>query len=380
MIQQSYENVRGVCYTGYMLPQEQIKREFGYAKSININSQRFWTSYEKYLENPEEYLAKIKWYVEYAWSVGISSMPILFNGNMMDPAILEPEFYETGDRYVRDMVGMLKEYPGIIMWDIMNEPSCNDYLRGSEGEEHEARWAKMLVFLKHYCELVREIDPSAVITIGHTFISDVEDNIDFVDVFCFHDYLETRSRVEATSREAERIAEKYHKPYLNSELCCLGRANPYEMALKKCSEHHCGFYVFELMIRGYWADVHGIFYPDGTIRDPSVITAVLGFWRNKSETAIPENANKENYAVQGVQMVKDALTEDTTLFKGKSSSIEEVLEAAEFCANILEGCELVPMQDPPTAKIERIRKSGDLAAARKLAWKLARKLEKTCLL
>jgi hypothetical protein len=46
-----------------------------------------------------------------------------------------------------------------------------------------------------------------------------------------------------------------------------------------------GYYLWELMIvwdgtRG-WGNVHGIFYPDGTIRDPSIPMAVMGIFRNR---------------------------------------------------------------------------------------------------
>ncbi|MEJ2147381.1 MAG: hypothetical protein P8020_19845 [Acidobacteriota bacterium] len=29
------------------------------------------------------------------------------------------------------------------------------------------------------------------------------------------------------------------------------------------------------MIQGYWGEIHGLFYPDGTIRDPATIAAIM---------------------------------------------------------------------------------------------------------
>lgn len=68
----------------------------------------------------------------------------------------------------------------------------------------------------------------------------------------------------------------------------------------------------------------------------------------------------------------------TKVFRAGRKSLDEVLEAAEFCANLLEACELVPMYDPPTARIARIRKAGDEREARKLAYELALLLQEKC--
>ena len=137
-----------------------------------------------------------------------------------------------------------------------------------------------------------KLDPDNPITVGHTFAQDVEPTIDCVDVISFHDYLETRSRITATYEKIVALSEKYNKPYINSELCCLCRSNPYDLALEVCNEYKAGWYVFELMIEGYWSDVHGIVYPDGTIRDPAIVAALFGFYRNNDlSTLVKPNPN-----------------------------------------------------------------------------------------
>ena len=64
-------------------------------------------------------------------------------------------------------------------------------------------------------------------------------------------------------------------------MCCIGRSNPYDMAIQIADEHNVGWYVFDLIISGYWSDIHGLVYPDGTIRDPSSIAAIYGFYRKR---------------------------------------------------------------------------------------------------
>lgn len=375
-----YSHIRGFCYSGgYRVSQEQLKRELGYARSLQLNSTRIWLSEREYRKDPEEFLRKLISFVETAWEAGISTMPILFNGNGLNPGDLEEEYEEYAQAYVKDVVLALRGEPGLLMWDVMNEPSCNDYVMDA-GEARKAHWEKVNAFLRRSCDKVRKYDSVNAVTIGHTYMADVEETVEEVDVFSFHDYLPVRRQVEESYLAAEELSERVKKPFLNSELCCLCRANPYDMALDICREHHTGWYLFELMIDGYWSDVHGIFYPDGTVRDPSIPAAVLGFRRKRDEGMVYPNANKEGYAERGISMVKEALAEKTKVFRAGRKSIDEVLEAAEFCANLLEACELVPMYNPPTARIACIRKAGDEREARKLAYELAMLLQDKCLL
>src|SRR5437667_199112 len=85
-----------------------------------------------------------------------------------------------------------------------------------------------------------------------------------------------RRTPEAVRYDIERArlaGEKVKKPVLNSEIGCVARANPYDLAISEYMDAHVGYYLWELMVvwngRG-WGDVHGIFYPDGTVRDPSI--------------------------------------------------------------------------------------------------------------
>jgi len=379
---QDYSFVRGVCY-GWGGDQATIERDLGYAQRLRINSTRIWLMYRQYWQDPKAFIAKLVNYVRTAHSFGISTMPILWNGNMIDVSILEPGYWPTGEQYVADVVNALKDEPGLIMWDIMNEPSCNDYMLKATPEEKPEREAKMWGFVRHFCAYVRQLDPANAITVGHTWVCDIEPTADVVDVISFHDYLETRQRVENTYLEAERLSAKYGKPLINSELACLCRANPYDMALEICERHHVGWYLFNLMIQGYWNEVHGIVYPDGTVRDPAIIAAIMGFHRNRDlATRVRPNPNKEGHVYQALKLVEEALNDDRRVFQHQKKSTDELLEAAEYCANLLEGCEMVAMVDAPTARIEAWRKQPegerDREAIRAFTYDLAQTLKKYC--
>jgi hypothetical protein len=350
-----------------------------------------------YQRNPEGHIDRLRNYVRIAHSMGISTMPILFIG--INPQMLNHDSWPQREAYVKAVVEALKDEPGLIMWDIVNEPSYNDYYRLASEDEKPQRQAEIREFLAHFTKYVKSIDPVNATTIGHTFAKDLEWCTD-VDVFCFHDYLETRQKVENTYIQAEEISRKYNKPLINSEMCCICRANPYDMALEICERHKIGWYVFELMITGYWSEVHGLVYPDGTVRDPSIIAAIYGWHRNRDlNTSIKENPNREGHVQKAIDQLQAALETASRPGRGgfrarggfgargrelsiTSMDTDAVLEAAEYCANLLEAAQMVPMHEPPTAKIQFWRsqpaEQRDQEAIRKFALELGQTLKKWC--
>ncbi len=377
-----YSFIRGVCHNSRAGTDEYL-REIGYARSIGVNSFRTWLSYRGWQRDRDGFINNIRAFIRTAYENGITVMPIIFNGNGLDPQTLTDEWRASvGDVYVCDLVTELRDEPGLIMWDIMNEPSCNDYIMKCPKEERAVRWELMDQNLRHYCELVKSLDPDGTITIGHTFARDLEPSAAYVDVISVHDYLESEARINKTYADAGAVAEKYKKPLINSELSCIGRANTYEQSIKAARDHHVGFYVFELMIRGYWGDIHGIFYPDGTVRDPSTVTAMMGIYRNYSASRIKPNPNKEGKATEALARLSRAMNDSAEVFRHKKSSSDEILEAAEWIINLLEGAEMVPMYDPPRVRLLRYREmpeeSRDLDEIKDFAYSLAETLRRCC--
>lgn len=325
--------------------------QLDYCEKLNINSHRQFCDYTIYYADPEACIEFYRDTIRKCWARGVSTMQILFSGNTLDPAILEPDWWaEYGDPYVRAMVTALKDEPGLLMWDIMNEPSCNVWMRDS-GENRSDYWAKINTFLEHYCKLVKELDPDGCITIGHTFPADLEPSAAWVDVITFHDYTETRARINNAYQTAIACGKKYDKPVINSEMCCLCRANPYDVAIEIAMKYKVGFYVFNLIAEGYWGEVHGLIYPDGTVRDPAGVAAMYGFFRNRGPNRIKAKPNREGYVYKALELLKESLTDTTGLFNNIPRTADEILEAAEYAANLLEANEMVPMIDPPSARI-----------------------------
>lgn len=377
-----YGFIRGVNHvmTGDV---QVLKRDLGYAKRLQLNSTRIWLSIEEFEKDPQAYVSRLREYIRVSHELGFSTMPILWNGNYLNPDTLQPAFRSRGDVYVKAIVDGIKGEPGLLMWDVMNEPFTNDYHDKAPDAERPPRKAAITEFVRGQVAYVRSLDPVNAITVGHTFPSHLETTADLVDVLCFHDYAPLRSVVEEAYRVAGELSRKTGKPMLNSETGCLGRANPYDMVLEIAERHRTGWYLFNLMIEGYWGEIHGLIYPDGTVRDPAAIAAVMGFYRNRDVQSIVRPVpNREGHAEQALQAIELALRDGQDAFHHRKTPTEALLDAAEKAANLLEASESVPMQVPPSARIRfwRGQPAGerDREAIRAFTYELGLALKKQC--
>lgn len=392
-----YSHIKGFNYSLASLEKydHEIEcRNMGYAKRLTLNSCRLFMKMDDWKKDPQAFLANLKDFMQTAWEAGITTTPILLMPYFTEgqtpywmsedhscspiPGCYFEENWEIGERYVADIIEAVADHPGLLFWDVMNEPSWHGFLLSvDDEEERNRRYELVWKFVRHFITFVRSKDPVNALGVGHTFIEDTEYSKtgDMVDIIIFHDYLETRSRVEATCRRALELSEKYGKPVINNETGCLCRSNPYDMAVEMADKYHIGWYLFELMIEeegSMWGRVHGIVYPDGTVRDPAIVAAILGFFRNRNETALLSDVNQEGHADKALKMAREALE--------KKASAEELLEAAEYVANLLEAGELVPMAAPPTAKIAAYRRmeKKDLKSIRSFLYTLMQQLKDAC--
>ncbi len=384
-----YSMIRGVCYNpGEAGDAETLERHLSYCQRLQLNSVRFWMSMEKYEEEGDTYFDRLEGFMSACWKHGVSSMPIFWNGNFIRD-FQEPDeaWYARARAYAERFIGRFRREPYILMWDVINEPMCNDYMieaRDLSKEEYDLRFAKLEKYVRRLCAIVREADPEGCMTVGHENVAHLKSSCDLVDVISFHDYLTTRKEIEAAILEAEACGRKWNKPLLNTETGCIGRANPYEIELQLLGQHRIGFYLFNLISHGFWGDIHGLVYDDGTIRDPSVIAALFGFYRNRTKERILANPNKEGHAYRAVKAVEDVLrVEPTTLFMSREKTTDDILEAAEYCVNILEACELVPMWDAPSARIQIWRaqreEERDRHEIERFAHEMAKRVRESCL-
>jgi beta-galactosidase/beta-glucuronidase len=193
-----YTFIRGFCYLGgWRSDKATIEKELGYAVRLNLNSARIWLNIRQYQRDPKTYVDQLVMFVRTAHNIGISTMPIFFNGNGLDPNTLKPDFRKEGDVYIAAIINALKDEPGLLMWDIMNEPECNDYWQKAPENEKDKRFTEIYDFVRYYITKTKELDTSKnPVTVGVTFAECLKEIAHVCDVLTFHDYRETHSIVQ----------------------------------------------------------------------------------------------------------------------------------------------------------------------------------------
>ncbi len=397
-----------------------VERDMGYAERLKLNSARVFLTYSSYVRNKEQFLSNVKDFVKTAWKHGISTNPIVYHGLRFHPddlkpgrdwsktpkTLTDPSCWADGEKYFDDLCETIGNEPGLLFWDVSNEPGFRN--PGGTWTEDEPEWQhefdappedmeafrerQELVWncIRHFCRYMKQKDPVNAIGLGNTFIWETlpSGTIDDVDIIVFHDYSDTEKRLRYVCDYAKMLSEKYNKPVINNETACLCRGNRYDMAIPMMEEYGFGFYLFELMIgKDVWNRVHGIVYPDGTVRDPSIVSALFGFYRKRDEGLIPTDVDQENYAVKAVKRAERVLrdTKNGRSFAADgdhSRRTEDLLEACECIANLLEGGQLCPMDVPPTYRIAMYRKeeNPDADEIKRFLAELVKEIKKACYL
>jgi hypothetical protein len=131
-----------------------------------------------------------------------------------------------------------------------------------------------------------------------------------------------------------------------------------------------GWYIWELMIvRNGWGTVHGVFYEDGSVRDPSIAAAIMGFFRKRTADILPAVPDQEGW----VTKIKD---QSDQWLKDPEGTWKDGLDIAETSAHLLEAGELTAMRIPPTLEVEMLRQGEvDMNALKELIVKFKGQLE-----
>ena len=162
-----YSWLRGV---NHGINDEATTRKYlGYGKRVNLNATRFLLSFDAWVKDRDNYFESVRNYIRTCYDCGYRVMPILLNGNGFKAESLEDEQMKRLDEYVIDVVNEFKDEEGLLMWDIMNEPTYNPLLleKDLSTEERERRVGLIMDFLRHYCHLVKKVDSKNATTVGH---------------------------------------------------------------------------------------------------------------------------------------------------------------------------------------------------------------------
>ncbi len=331
----------------------ETERDLSYADRLKLNQLRVFVNYASWAANKPAFRSNLvdlaracyRHRIGLMITVGESQTFIGANGEINEKQIHE---------FVTALAKAIGHEPALAFWDASNEPDYNPPGAPRDREFKRFQIARMIAAKLH------ELDKQTPVTIGMAKERNMELHADVVDVLSFHSYLSTRAAVSNDITHAKIFAARSGRQVINTEIGCIARANPYDIALEEHMKARVGWYMWELMITKRWGDVHGVFYADGTVRDPAIPAAMFGLFRNRSTNAILENVNRENWVNTDVAAARTWLTNSGANWK-------EGLDAAEKLANLLEGAQLVAMREPPTRAIELWRqgepKSAELSKA-----------------
>ena len=328
------------------------------ATRLNLNQVRVFVPYASDPEEREALPARLRHFVRECQKRGIGVMPVVESG----PWVKDTSKRARGREWVRFLVNALSNEPGLAFWDAMNEPDWPPSPKELVGMKFENA--------RFMARTFRECDPNTPVTLGMAFVDGMIELADCVDVLQFHDYMQTREQIRNNIERAKEFAAKVNKPLFNGEIGCIGRANPYDITLQEHMNANVGWYVWELMIvRGEWGHIHGVFYEDGSVRDPSIAAAIMGFFRKRSADIYPAVPDSEGW-------VSRIVDRSNAWMENPGRAWKDGLDIAETGAHLLESAELAPMRIPPTWEVERLRSGGvNMKALKELIGRFKGQLE-----
>jgi hypothetical protein len=314
--------------------------------------------YAVYTEDKEALPLKLKHFVRECHKRNIGVMPVVGSG----PWLRDSSLRAQGKEWAQFLVNAISDEPGLAFWDVMNEPDWP-----TTPKERVLRNFENCKFMS---KTFHEFDPNTPVTIGMAFVDGMIELADYVDVLQFHDYMQTREQIRNNIQRAKEFAAKVNKPLINGEIGCIARANPYDITLQEHMNAKVGWYIWELMIvRKGWGTVHGVFYEDGSVRDPSVAAAIMGFFRKRTPDILLADPDREGW-------VTKVIDESNKWLKDSAGTWKDGLDLAETSAHLLEAGELTAMRIPPTWEVEMMRKEEvNLKTLKELIIKFKNQLE-----
>jgi hypothetical protein len=216
----------------------ETERDFDFAKRLQLNQVRVFTPYSAWAKDKEAFRKNLLHLVRAAHQRGMGVMPTL----QYAPGVsANKERWAESREFVADLIATIGKEPGLAIWDVSNEPDCCALPPTPANKmrmEHAVYMAKMF----------HELDPVTPVTIGAAYSDNMIEMGDAQDVLSFHNYLPTRAAIRADIAKAKAYAAKVGKPLINTEIGCLARANPYDLALEEHMKAGVGWYIWELMI------------------------------------------------------------------------------------------------------------------------------------
>jgi hypothetical protein len=307
MAGENKNTVRGAVYVptkAYNAPQmwknyspEITRRDMGYAKKVNVNAFRIWTSYEYWRINQKYFKEAFDDFLDAAEEFGIGVYPSLFENCGVPPTdqamwwsrpdetvcVNSPHKKEIGanpdrwnetEEYVKWFMDNYKNDKRLLAIEVMNEPS-----------------KEMVVFAQAMLKVAVANKGSRPLTIGTAGPGGTEKFIDIgVDIIQFHNNFPTsRKEAKANIDDAVAAGKKYGLPVWMAEWQRIrpsgagfkqkdegvpeeDRYSNYKSMADLAHQYEIGTFFWSLMVKpAYLAGqrangtVNGLFWEDGSV-------------------------------------------------------------------------------------------------------------------
>lgn len=277
-----------------------VDRELGYAARLNLNCVRVFLQVAVYERDPKRFLDHFDSFLRLCAKHRIQMMPVLFDSCFGEFPDLEkygekdwmacpgqnrlgPEHWPAMQKFVRDVVGGHKDDPRIVMWDVMNEPTCTSFYQ--EPEDKEA----IHTFLKQALGWVKAQQPTQPRTVGLMHSQELHLVQDDVEVLGFHNY---RKDLREDIRHVQELGRKLGKPVILNEFV-MRPQQPFDFAMPIVRAEKIGWVFWELMFgkTQFTRDansIQGLIYPDGTCRDAREVAAVMNLGVGEAKQFFPQ--------------------------------------------------------------------------------------------
>ncbi|MBV9548696.1 MAG: cellulase family glycosylhydrolase [Alphaproteobacteria bacterium] len=322
----------------------EVNRDFGYAQKLGMNQVRTFLRYSEWSSNTPKFRES---FVKLLAAVKRHGFQVMF--------VLAPPRPNAGasqvatdaqmTAWLNDVLGLARGHSEILAWDVANEP---DWIGYADSPRAKTEIDSRMASARKLADFVHAFDRNYLTTVGCWNVACIEVAEPYTDILTYHDYSPTRELIAANAMRAKTYAARVGKPVMQTEVGAANRASPYDMALREYYRIGMGTYIWELMIGKSWGDSQGLFYPDGTVRDPVIAAAVMGIFRNEGNNRVLENPDRESWVTTPLQRGAKWLA-------AASPDWNEGLEIAETEADMLEANQLVAMRFPPTLAVQKLR-------------------------
>ena len=230
-----------------------IDRELKWAEELGFNVMRVYLHHLLWTADREGFKSRLKTYLNISTRHHIKTLFVFFDdcwndtawvgkqpapvpgvhnsGWVRDPGTMihrYPDSLSVLETYVKDVLNTFKDHPGILLWDLYNEPGNSGYFE------------KSFPLLKKVFEWAREVNPSQPLSVGlwnngSRFKELNQFQLEHSDVITYHNY----SYIDDHRHTIDTL-RKYSRPLICTEYMARRNGSLFQLIMPLLKEQKVG--------------------------------------------------------------------------------------------------------------------------------------------